>query len=1653
MKIKNDTYSEDSIKILEGLEAVRKRPSMYIGNVGTEGLHHLVYEVVDNSIDEAMAGFCDDIRVRIHPDNSVSVEDNGRGIPVGMHKTEKIPAAEVVMTKLHAGGKFDNDSYKVSGGLHGVGVSVVNALSISLHLEIYKDGKIYRQSYSRGIKVSELEIVGETVNAGKRGTKVHFKPDTDILTEDTFIYKILARRLRELAFLNKGVSITIVDERSEEKDKFYYEGGLGAFVAWLNELHTPVHEPICFVGMKNDVRIEVAIQYNDTFKETLYSYANNIHTAEGGFHLIGFKAALTRTLNRYVENGNLSKNLKVKISGDDVREGLTAIISIRIKSPQFEGQTKTKLGNSEVKGLVESLVNEQLSIFLEENPAVARKIIEKAVDAARARDAAKRARDMARKQGAFTDGALPGKLAECQEKDPAVREIFIVEGDSAGGCFAGNTLVALADGRSLNFEDIVIEQAEGKEHFCYTIRNDGKIGLQRIINARMTKTDTEVIRVILDNGASITCTPEHPFMLRDGSYKSASDLNSNDSLMPLHRKLSDINEPGITIDGYEMVWDPRSESWLFTHMLADWYNLWRSNYAKTDGNHRHHIDFNKRNNTPTNIHRLPAEKHLALHRKHAKQTINRPDVIEKCRKIFQSKEYRSMMSERMQQPETRQILSKQAKAQWEDETYKTYMREKWREFYNTNEIYRQENREHLDKIQREYWSNEENRRLQAKRIRTYFENNPEARKCLSQQAKKQWQDEELLEWRRKKTSEQWTPEFRAKRYAALQQTYYRKTIATLKRIETEHGECDIDAYRAYRLATRDNSLLSFKTFCQRYFDGNEDKAREAVTKYNHRVVTVEHLEERVDVYDIEVPGTHNFALACGIFVHNSAKQGRDRRFQAILPLKGKILNVEKARFDKILRSEEIKNIITALGTGVGKEEYDIDKIRYHKTIIMSVAGDEPTLVMDDTGQTEFVKIGGFIDDCIEGRRITSRYRVISFDPVRHTTRFRPLKAVIRHGHEEPMYKITTRYNRSVKVTSSHSVYVFEDGKVRLKKGNEVQPGDFLVASRRLPRSEKNPVRIDLLKTFCSDQDKAFSRYLPITRELILFMGWYVAEGSLSQHQVSLNLGKKDEPFFPELTAAIEAVFGETPRCYHAKRLYNGRASQGVKFYFHSVAAARLLKAWGLNKRSHEKKIPDIIFSLDEELQMAFIEGYFLGDGTTAGENISFTTTSADLKDGLLYLFGQLGLTATVSYFEPSYNVNNTLIPEHRPYYTIALCGKEQLETCRQIWQRHSNACKVEAYLARPIRKKPDYVAISDDLMGLKVLSAEEVELTGDYVYDFSVQDDENFICGVGGIACKNTDADVDGSHIRTLLLTFFYRQMPEIVDKGYLYIAQPPLFRVGKGKNALYLKDEAGFNDYILKRVCQNKKVKTDHAEEALSTDELYTFINNLNDYCALLGNYKYRNIDGDLVELLIKTGVEDKSWLQDASEMARLKEILEAHQYNVSTIVKNEESDDYEMEASPFENENIVDLLHKIQDQTPKPLKIGAAFIYSKNYQKSTALFKRLAVFDQPPFKVFSPEKENEAVIIDDKMKLLSYMINEGKKGLGIQRYKGLGEMNPDQLWETTMNPEKRTLLQVKVEDALDSDAIFTILMGEEVEPRRAFIHKNALEVSTLDI
>jgi DNA gyrase subunit B len=798
MDFSEKTYDADKIKVLEGLTAVRKRPSMYVGNVDVEGLHHLVYEVVDNSVDEALGGYCDFIKVLILSDNSVMVEDNGRGIPVGIHKTEKIPALEVVMTKLHAGGKFDHDTYKVSGGLHGVGVSVVNALSSFLEVEIRSGGKVYYQSYERGKSTGAVQVIGKTK---RRGTKVRFLPDSQIFKTTDFNFDIISGRLREMAFLNRGLKIILEDERTDKKKEYCYKGGIVSFVDYLNKGRNPLHKkPIYLEAEKQGVSMEVAMQYNETYAEKIFSFANNINTHEGGFHVVGFKSALTRTINHYASTSNLPKNLQEKLSGDDVREGLTAVISIKLRSPQFEGQTKTKLGNSEVKGLVEGLINEKLGSFLEENPTVARKIITKVVDAARARDAARRARDIARKKGALAEASLPGKLADCQETDPARRELFIVEGDSAGG---------------------------------------------------------------------------------------------------------------------------------------------------------------------------------------------------------------------------------------------------------------------------------------------------------------------------------------------------------------------------------------------------------------------------------------------------SAKQGRDRRFQAILPLKGKILNVEKARFDKMLKSEEIKTLITALGTGIGRDEYSIEKLRYHKVIIM-------------------------------------------------------------------------------------------------------------------------------------------------------------------------------------------------------------------------------------------------------------------------------------------------------------------------------------------------------------------------------------------------------------------TDADVDGSHIRTLLLTFFYRMMPDLVDLGYLYLAQPPLFRVGKGKNAIYVKDEAGFSEFLMKRICEAKKVKPSEGDSFLEKERLYVFLGNLVDYEKVLKQLERRGYSGRLIELLNGKDVKDKAFLQDEERMRGLEKDLVLSGYKVDGLVKDEEH-------------NVFELVVEAGGNGSAKVRVGWDLVSSPVFQKAIVLWKEILSPNKPPFTVY--ENGKEMVVANSKQDLLAVLLQEAKKGLSIQRYKGLGEMNPDQLWETTMDTEKRTLLKIKVEDMFEAHEIFTLLMGGEVEKRRHFIEKNALDVRRLDI
>ena len=555
--------------------------------------------------------------------------------------------------------------------------------------------------------------------------------------------------MRQQAYLTRGVSILLIDERTDEKYKFYFEGGISSYIRHLNKNKEALSSIIFMDKEAPECNVEIAFQYTQAFQENIFTFANNIHTPEGGMHLTGFRSALTRTINNYARKNGLLKEKDEKFSSDDVHEGLTAIISIKVRGPQFEGQTKSKLGNPEVRTAVETVFNDFFQTYLEENPKDGGVIIGKCALAARARLAARAARDSVIRKGALEGMTLPGKLADCSSKDPKSSELYIVEGDSAGGCFSGDTKIALADGRAISLEDIVREAKSGKQNYCYTLTSDGHIAIAPIQNPRRTKRNADVVKVTLDSGESVTCTPDHRFRLTDGSYVQAKNLTSEMSLAPLYRQLSKIGKR-ITIEGYELVFDPGDKRWIFTHLLSDRYNN----------------------------------------------------------------------------------------------------------------------------------------------------------------------------------------DFRAKRKDAYNKTYFEHTIRLMKSIWDKFGSLDI--YERERTKKRNNNLLKLSTFLDRFFSGNEESMHEAVKHYNHKIISIRRLAEKIDVYDIEVPETHNFALAAGIFVHNSAKQGRNREFQAVLPLRGKILNVEQSRLDKIIANNEIKSLIIAMGVGVG-ETFDIARLRYERVIIMTDA--------------------------------------------------------------------------------------------------------------------------------------------------------------------------------------------------------------------------------------------------------------------------------------------------------------------------------------------------------------------------------------------------------------------------------------------------------------------------------------------------------------------------------------------------------------------------------------------------------------------------------------------------------------------------------------------------------------------------------------------
>ncbi len=963
-KTEKSGYKAEDITVLEGLEPVRRRPGMYIGTTGLEGLHHLIWEVFDNSRDEAMGGFADTVEVVLLPGNRVRVTDNGRGIPVDIHKQTKVSALETIMTTLHAGGKFGGGGYKISGGLHGVGVSVVNALSVYVKAEVHRDGGKFVQEYARGEATGKVKRVGPST---RNGTVITFEPDSQIFPDIAWNWDKIVNHLRQQAYLVKGFKIIAVDARkyAEKIDPeevfyfgelglelpnvtFYFEGGLSSMVKFYNEPLSPVHKNIFYVektiatrevekegeAPKNEeIIVEASLQYVDDISSRELAFANNTYNPEGGTHLTGFRTALTRTLNDYGKKNNIIKSAEDALSGDDVREGLTAVVSVKMPEVQFEGQTKGKLGSIEARSAVEKVFGDAFGAFLEEHPEDARGILQKVLLALRARKAAKAAKDSVLRKGALEGFTLPGKLADCQTKSAEEAELFVVEGDSAGGCWSGDTKVALADGRDVTFEQLLEEYKSGKENFCYTIRENGHIGIAPILSPRLTKHDANVVKVILDNGDELICTPDHLFRLVDGGYLPAIKLTPEHSIAPLYRKICKKGE-GTNLDGYEMVFDPKEKKWMFTHILADIYNLGTNVYKVDDGKHRHHVDFNKRNNNPTNILRVSYEKHMAFHYAYMEGALHRPDVKRKSIEAKRTATYREKAWAKSL--EKRKLFSENAKKQWKNDSYKQFMGRKFLEFYNASQEYRRKNTALLDKAQKDYWSKAENRKTAAERTRVYFENNPEKKIEYSHKALQQWDNQKLKDWRREMTVKQWTNDFREKRKHAYGRTYLARALRALYAIYKTDGVIDVEKYNQVRKVTNDKTLIKYDTICQRFFSGDEKRLREAVAQYNHRIKKIVSVSQKIDVYDLEVEGTHNFALASGVFVHNSAKMGRDRRTQAILPLWGKVLNVERARLDKIIAFRGIKELVIALGTAIG-DTFNIENLRYHKIILATDA--------------------------------------------------------------------------------------------------------------------------------------------------------------------------------------------------------------------------------------------------------------------------------------------------------------------------------------------------------------------------------------------------------------------------------------------------------------------------------------------------------------------------------------------------------------------------------------------------------------------------------------------------------------------------------------------------------------------------------------------
>ena len=925
-KVKDD-YGTDSIDSLEGLSAIRKRPGMYIGSTSQRGINHLIWEVADNSVDEFVGGHGQDIWITVKEDGTVIVKDNGRGIPVGPHKKWKkedgtpLNTLTGLFTKIHAGGKFGGSGggYKVSAGLHGVGIKAVNALSDYCSVEVRKGGQVWKQEFSKGEPTTEDPILIGKYDEKKElsGTTITYHPDKEIFKQTLLPdCKAIQARVFELASLNAGLKFHYKNEITEFEQEYIQHDGIAGYARRLTGEKPLLYDNVVYIKDSKDVndrRILVEISFihddDENGNDTIKTFANNINTHEGGFHLDGFRTAYRKCLNKY---GADKKIIKENLSIKYLLEGLNAVVSVRVPEAEFEGQTKTKLGNAEVEGIVEEIFTKHFEELSKETTydAIFESIVLKSLKAKEADEAARKARSLVKAGNKVKKLALPGKLADCNPKSP-YSELYIVEGDSAGGCFPFYTKIALADGRDLEIGKVVEEFQQGKTNYVYSSTLDGEVGVFPILDAFKTKENAEIIEITLDNGEKLRCTPDHRFMLRDGSYKEAQHLTEFDSLMPLYRKYS--SHPfmhGFYGDRYEYTYVNKFSEWIPTHRLVAKQYLGE----KKIGYHTHHIDINSRNNTPNNLEYVDATEHLKFHAELNKLNGVPEKISKTVTKYFEENpQARKHLAEkaREQIASGGGVVASHRKKMKEDQDY---FERNWRKLHSPKAT--------------------ENR---SKALVDFFQKNPQAKEHLSNKAKEQWEDESLRNWRAEKTKEQMNnPENRKQRKETMMKNRIMRGLGVVSYMLTNNISINKRNYSDLRKQQdRSKFVAQWDLLIEKI--GNEEEIINQAKLHNHKIVKIEWIEEKVDVYDITVPPYSNFALSSGVFVHNSAKQGRSRDFQAILALRGKLLNTEKGSLEKLLKSETITNIIAAVGTGIDApgQKFDLSKLRYDKIVIMT----------------------------------------------------------------------------------------------------------------------------------------------------------------------------------------------------------------------------------------------------------------------------------------------------------------------------------------------------------------------------------------------------------------------------------------------------------------------------------------------------------------------------------------------------------------------------------------------------------------------------------------------------------------------------------------------------------------------------------------------